>query len=60
LTSERERAVPAALRYVNRLLEQSSASAVVVDAPLTVEGTTTSHVLREIVALVSSRGWCLW
>src|SRR5882672_325957 len=56
LTSERERAVPAAIRYVNRLLEQSGASAVVVDAPVTAEGTTSSHVLREIVALISSRG----
>src|SRR5712692_1087726 len=56
LTSERDRAVPAAIRYVTRLLEQSGADAVVVDAPVTVEGTTTNHVLHEIVALLSSRG----
>jgi hypothetical protein len=57
LTSNRDRAVVAAIRYVNQLLQQSSAGAVVVDAPHTTEGTTTSHVLREILALLSMRGF---
>ena len=56
LTSERERAVPTAVRYIDRLLEQSGATAVVVDAPSPVEGTITKRLLDGIISLLSSRG----
>lgn len=56
LTSARDRAVPAAVRYVTRLLEQSGASAVVVDAPAATEGTATQQLLDAITAVLSSRG----
>ena len=56
LSSERERAVPAAVRYIDRLLEQSGAAAVVFDAPAPVEGSTTKQLLDGILGLLSSRG----
>ena len=56
LSSARERAVPTAVRYVNRLLEQSGAVVVVVDAPAPIEGSTTNHLLDSIINLLSSRG----
>lgn len=56
LTSARHRAVPAAVRYITRLLEQSGAVTVVVDAPAPGEGTTTQHLLDAITDLLSSRG----
>ena len=56
LSSERDRAVPAAVRYIDRWLEQSGAGAVVVDAPAPVEGSTTKQLLDGIISLLSSRG----
>lgn len=56
LTSARDRAITAALRYVTRLLEQSDAATVVIDAPATSEGKTTHHLLNAITELLSSRG----
>ena len=56
LPSARERAVPAAIRYIDRVLAQSRAGSVVVDAPAPVEGTTTKLLLDGIVSLLSSRG----
>ena len=56
LTSARDRAVPAAVRYIDRLLAQSGAGSVVVDAPAPVAGTTTKLLLDGIVSLLSSRG----
>ncbi len=56
LTSARHRAVPAAIRYVTRILEQSGATTVVVDATVPTEGTTTQHLLDAILDLLSSRG----
>jgi hypothetical protein len=56
LTSARHRAVPAAIRYVTRILEQSGATTVVVDAPAPIEGTVTQQLLNAITELLSSRG----
>jgi hypothetical protein len=56
LTSARHRAVPAATRYITRLLEQSGALTVVVDAPTPLKGTTTQHLLDAITDLLASRG----
>jgi hypothetical protein len=56
LTSARDRALPAAVRYVTRLLEQSSAAVVVVDAPALAEGTATQQLIGAIITQLSSRG----
>ena len=56
LTSQRERAVPTAVRYIDRLLDQSGAGAVVIDAPASVEGSTTTRLRDGIVGLLTSRG----
>jgi hypothetical protein len=56
LTSERARAVPAALRYVSRLLSQSGSKTVVLDTPAALPGTTTRMVLDGILHLLSSQG----
>jgi hypothetical protein len=56
LPSVRPRAVTAAVRYVNRLLEQSGAATVVVDAPEPLEGTTTKQLLEAVSQLLASRG----
>ncbi len=56
LTSARDRAVPAAVRYVNRLLEQSGATTVVCDAPVPVQGSATQQLLDAITDLLSSHG----
>lgn len=56
LTSARERAVSAAIRYVNRLLDQAGPAAVVVDAPAPKEGSTTRQLLEGITGVLASRG----
>src|SRR2546428_2593127 len=56
LRSTRDRAVSTAVRYVNQLLTQAVPSAVVVDAPVSAEGSTTKHLLAAIVDALSSHG----
>jgi hypothetical protein len=59
LTSSRDRAVPAAVRYVGRLLEQFRVSTIVCDAPLA-ETTVSKQVLDAVLELASSRGFHPW
>jgi hypothetical protein len=55
LMSARLHAIPAALRFIARMLEQSGATVVALDTPQTLEGTTTNELLNGIRQLLSSR-----
>jgi hypothetical protein len=56
LTSNRARAVSAAVRYIARILSQSGATAVVLDAPVANSGTTMRQLLDEVLNLLASQG----
>lgn len=55
LSSRIDRAVPSALRYVNRLIELAAPAAVVVDAPTTQAAGTTPRILDGIEQLSHER-----
>jgi hypothetical protein len=56
LTSMRDRAVEAAIRYINQLLLQSRAAAVIVEAPAVADRTSVRRLADAIAEVVAAKG----